>query len=266
MSTLSDTKILIGRSNQGNQLQIAVFKHGKRVYKTLGVPYVPDSVSRLNLDENTAHCSIEIDRNGQMTINNLKYANVTVVDGMPITSRLLLPQSSVMLGGEYYPLYLQPLFKEAEILAAKIDATMQGRGTDGNKPEPVNIWHLERVWNEFEYDKEQIMKRKKRLGILASITPIFTIGGAAVAGFANHIIGKEATASMWVFSGIALIFFIVVVVMRVTDNSDKALKEAQEKFLRNYHCPKCKHFMGNMPYFLLRNQKKCHGCGSPLIT
>lgn len=276
MGNLNNSKILIGRSTDGNRLQVAVYKSGKRVYATLQrCVNVPGSVSRLDMVNERAHCSLEIDGSGKMRLFNLKSLNQTYVDGMQVQERSVTPLSRVQLGMDGYPLDLQSVLFEAEQLASKIVSTlpkasgygeMPGGVSQGNVTR-VDIRHLEYVWEEYEAETEAIMKRRKNLGILASITPIFTIGGAAVAGCANYLdIGKEATACMWIFSAVALLFFMVVLYLRLTDKSDVLSKQARERFLKSYHCPKCHKFVGNLPYFLIREMKKCPGCGSEFIS
>ncbi|MCM1291480.1 MAG: FHA domain-containing protein [Prevotella sp.] len=272
MKYINDSKILIGRSNEGNRLELAVYKCGRRASGVVSTMQpVPGSVSRLDKNNDRAHCSLVIDAKGNMTIANLKSLNKTFVDGMQIQQRSIDAMSQVMLGGDYYCLDLQSILAEAEILGKKILDNVNGVaanvGGGGGNQQTVDIRPLQAVWEEFEYEKDQISKRRKRLGIMMSISPIFTIGGAAIAGFANSLsLGKEIQTGMWIFSAIAFLFMVIVLVMRVKDNSEAELKQVTEKFLRNYHCPKCHKFVGNMPYFLIKEMPKCPGCGSKFIS
>ncbi|MBO4964835.1 MAG: FHA domain-containing protein [Muribaculaceae bacterium] len=278
MGALNGSKILIGREDGGSRLQIAVYKQGKRIY--VNVPTmtpVANCVSRLNLNNHIGHCEIIVDPAGQMYIRNLKPQNVTFVDGMCIAEKQIFPYSNVCLGEYQYPLDLNSVLTQAEMLAAKIDRQIASQGGGMNPggmnngkagnggqsaKETVDIRHLEQMYQYYEDEKAAIMKKKKNLTLVASITPIFTIGGSVLAiGAEKFGIQGDAKSITIVFMGLAIVVMLISFWLRFTDKSDQQLKELTETFQHNYNCPKCGRFLGMQPYFLVKQMKKCPGCG-----
>ena len=77
--------ILIGREPINNRLLVSLNHNGKNYFAPIGQPgCVPDCVSRCIPNENKAHCRLNIDPTGTMTIENVKAENITFVDGTQI--------------------------------------------------------------------------------------------------------------------------------------------------------------------------------------
>lgn len=273
MGALNGSTILIGREDNGSRLQIAVFKYGKRVYVNIPtISPVPNCVSRLKLNEQMAHCMISVDANGQMFIRNMKSQNCTFIDGIGVAEKQIYPYNDVRLGQYQYQINLNSILNQAEILARKIDNSAEISGgrtnnqsaNNGSQPQKqtVNISHLEQMYQYYEDEKAAIMKKKKNLTLMASITPIFTIGGTVLTFGAKQLgISGDNQSFSIVFLVIALLVMLISFWMRFTDKSDEKLKELTEQFQRNYNCPKCGRFLGMQPYFLVKQMRKCPGCG-----
>ncbi|MCD8305976.1 MAG: FHA domain-containing protein [Prevotella sp.] len=251
IDSLKGTAILIGKEAAKSQLGIVVTANGKKMVAVAGSPgSVPNSVSRCKPAEDVAHCKIDISEGGKMTITNLKSANATFVNGLEVDKKTINPTDKIMLGKDRYCLDLNLVLTTAVRLVAS------------SAPKQYSIKHLERVWNEYEKRTEAIQRRQQRMnkwrmlplmiGSLSSIT-------AAVCGAMSL-----GNISLYITIPIAVLSFVIYFVTFIRkDTSIDDRKKATKDLYKKYVCPNpdCRHFMGMIPYEILRQNKKCNYCG-----
>ncbi len=251
MDRLKGCTILIGREHAQGRLLVALSGSGRATL--IGAAgSVPGSVSRCKPAENTAHCKIEIDSSGTMVLTNLKPQNVTYIDGVQVESKRISDSSTVLLGPDKYVLDLPLLLNTAIKLATGAKATSSSN--------EYSIMRLEEVWDEYERAMEDIQRRQQLLG-RRRMLPII-IGSAS--GLIALVCAAIKISSLWFILPItATSFIIYLVVYLKKDTSIEDRKEATDRLYDNYVCPNphCKHFMGSLPYKILRKNKKCPFCG-----
>lgn len=252
MERLKGKTILIGKEPGQGRLFVCVAVNGQPKAAAIGHPgSVPNCVSRCKPAEGVAHCKIEVDPSGNMILTNLKPQNVTFVNDAEIMSKRIDASSRVALGKDKFPVPLSAVVEVAKKLVPSSPPPAQ----------EFSIRHLEKVWNEYEESLETIQRRQQQMG-KRRMLPIM-IGSAS--GIAAPIFATlVATASLYVTVPIAFVSFLIYMKnYREKDTSIEDRKTANNFFIDNYVCPNpaCRHFMGNQPYKILKQNKKCLYCG-----
>lgn len=247
---LENSTILIGKEPGRGRLLVAVTAGGNTRTTTVGeAGSVPGSVSRCLPAEGVAHCKITVGTDGAMVLANLKQRNVTYVNGTEIVSKRITPDCRVELGCDRYKVDL------AGVIAAagRQTATSQNPASQAE----YSIKGLKPVWEEYNNAIKQIRIRQKNVGLLSSVPMAFSMFGGLIAGVMPEIRGFAL-----VFTGVALVIMIIGLYLRFTDKSIEQTEQLTERFQNRYVCPnpKCRHFMGNQPYNVLRQNTACPYC------
>ena len=252
---LKGTSILIGRDSGSSKLLIVVIREGqapKGAY--IGEGKVPLCVSRCKPKEGTAHCKIDIDVNGKMTIGNLKDHNSTFVDGTEIITKRITPNSKVALGYERYNLDISAVLSTAEKVLKTVEKNI-----------PLDISHLKPVWEEYEEAlnniKKEQKKRKKICTVSRILSPLAIVLSIFLTGYGLGYLAKWA----YVLTVVSVSITIYVEFLW-KDYSDENSRRAYDKLVDNYICPhpNCRHFMGKIEYRILRQNRRCSYCGHAL--
>ena len=276
MDRLKGQTILIGKEPGQGRLLISVT--GKTA--AIGSPNsVPNSVSRCKVAEGVAHAKITVDNNGNMILTNMKPQNVTYVNGSEIATKHISPSNSIELGIDRFSINL-PLVIETAKKLGNITSNVSG-GTNGqngfagnNNSAPAkkkfNIKHLEVVYNDYHSKVLERQKNQKKLGILASCSMFFTIGGGAVAAVANKLeMGETAQEFMWILPVVGFVVFLISMYMRIKDTSIEDADATNLEYTKRFVCPNpdCGKFLGNMPYELMKTQysMQCPYCKSEFV-
>ncbi|MCD8302230.1 MAG: FHA domain-containing protein [Prevotellaceae bacterium] len=256
MQRLRGKTILIGREAEQSRLCVVLLSGGQRKMALVGAPAsVPASVSHYNPADQSAHCKIEVDQSGTMQLTNLKSQNVTYVDGMEVESKRISDTSSVTLGSGKYVLDLDLVLHTAIKM-------VDGMAAQPAKPSQqlYSIAHLEKVWNDYDDALETIQRRQQQMA-KRRLLPII-IGSAS--SLLSAVCALVSTSALYVTIPIAAISFVIYIFLYFQkDTSIADRKAAVDAFTENYVCPNdsCRHFMGNQPYKVLRQNKKCPYCG-----
>lgn len=248
MKNLKNKSVYIGRHSEKPCLTAAIEIDGKMKQLVIDSNVViPNSISRCNAAQRVAHCRVDIDANGELTIHNLKDANVTYVDGVAVISKHITAQSKVGLGKDCFAI-------DVNAILTTIKSALG-----------VDLSPLKRVWEEYEADLEKIAKRQQEIARRRMLPMVCTISS-----------GLLTTVFGLIFKGDVLMTLIPVPIMvfsliltvknyRVKDTSMEDRKRATEKFEQNYICPACKRFVGNQKYNLLIQNVKCSKCGAAFL-
>jgi len=251
---LENSTILIGKEPATGRLLVSVAIGGKRCNATMGdAGSVPNSVSRCLPAEGVAHCKIVVDAKGTMVLTNLKSRNVTYVNETEIVSKRITPASRIALGCDRYVVDLAGVIDTAKRLCS----SQPWHDTSHPKQE-YSIKGLKPVWEEYSGTLKQIRIRQQKVGLLSGVPMAFSMLGGLVAGVAP----EEIRGIALVFTGIAFIIMSVGLYLRFTDKSIEKTEQLTERFQNTYVCPNpsCRHFMGNQPYNVLRQNTACPYC------
>lgn len=266
MVSLKDKTILIGKSPSDGNLLIAVAETGKTY--SIGSPgCVPGSVSRCKPNEGVAHAKLTINSSGHMILTNLKPRNATYVNGSEIVSKAVGLGDSIELGKDHFKLALPMVIESAK----KISTTIYSTGNSSPQSHQAqrtqqeikkfNIKHLEAIYEDYRADVIKRQRKQKNLGILASCSMLFSVGGAAVAGLSTKLgMGESTQNYLWILSVIGFIVLLISLYMRIRDKSIEEADATNLEYTRHFICPnpECEKFLGNMPYELMKRQYSMH--------
>lgn len=242
MKTLANKTILIGRDPQTPRLLASVAVDGKMKSVVIDDSTIPTSISRIQQSAGTAHCKITIDADGVATITNLKDANITMVNGMPVISTRITEDSSVTLGKDGYRLDIKKLIAAIKRIVIVIDV----------KP-------LEKVWSDYEAKLEAITKKQQTRANRRMLPMMISVAS----GLVTAILGMMNTGIV-VYIPIPIMVISLVIYIknyREKDTSVEDRKKAKEWLTQNYKCPNCGYIFGaNLEYTQLYQRKKCPGC------
>lgn len=260
LDILQGKTILIGREPVNARLWVSVEVNGKSKVAAIGaMNSVPNSVSRCLPAENTAHCKIGISAVGNITVTNLKPDNFTYVNDMEIISKTVKPDGMLGLGKDRFPVSVNTV---VEVAAKLIGADVAGSGRNGGDKKmekTYSICHLEKVWNEYDTARtgEQLAETKRNS--IQRLVGIFSSCGIFFMAIENM------GALRFVLTGISVLISIIFFVRGLNPSNSLLLrlKELDADFRKKYVCPNedCQHFVGNIPYDVLRTNKKCPYCG-----
>ena len=247
---MENLDILIGREDGTNRLSMLINGTKKQ---TAGNPNsVPMTVSRLKPDQMTGHCRI-ITQGNEVWLYNLNPQNVTYVNGEPICSdgsypTQLSPKDKVQLGypndsGESYSVNILSALKAANWSA--------------------DIHHLLHIWKQYDYENEEIDVRQQRMNALQGVTGILSLGGTASLFFLHPEPGTTLAMLRPALMVLALVIMVALAVFRFRKGNMGPLqkKRLNEQFHRDYVCPCCGQFLGNIPGNDLIAMGKCTKCG-----
>ena len=256
MSNIDNLKgktILVGKEPGNGRLFVSVKINGQPKTAAIGeMNSVPNSVSRCKPAENTAHCKIEVDSIGNLTVTNLKPQNVTYVNGTEIVSKKVKSNGTIELGKDKYSINVGTIVETAKKI---VDSVLPP------PPAECSIRHLEKVWKKYHGGNIEMAKEQQHMAAKQSLTPILTVGsGVAVSVFAfispfAMVIGIPISAY-----GVFLMYKNYKARKNDTTIDDKEMLSAD--FERNYVCPKCGHFLGYRSFFLVSQDKKCIYCNA----
>lgn len=255
IDNLKGKTILVGKEPGNGRLFVSVKINGQPKTAAIGeMNSVPNSVSRCKPAENTAHCKIEVDNSGNLVVTNLKPQNVTYVNRAEIVSKRVRPDGNIELGKDRYSVSVGTIIETASKIVVSVCPPPPPPA------EEYSIKHLKKVWGEYNGKMRAIKIRQKNIGLLSGIPMAFSMLGGLIAGVAPEI--REYAL---ILTGIALFIMLIGFYKKFTDKSIEETEQITEEFQRKYVCPNkkkpCNHFLGNVPYNILRQNTKCPYCG-----
>jgi pSer/pThr/pTyr-binding forkhead associated (FHA) protein len=173
------------------------------------------------------HCTITIISEHVIVLEDNQSTNGTFVNGVRIKRALITPQDEVMLAK----------------LKVKFDKIFEKQVS---KPTPAKAVENQAQSADYSDEFEQLK------------TVYETYRSAKVAAMGSGSLkqkGIQAALSFIPFVGSAL-----GILASSTVNPQEKLFALSEEFKINYICPKCKRFLGDLPWQNLANQKKCVAC------
>jgi len=250
MPSNQTTTLLIGKDPERGCLLVAIQTNGQlRNMFTIGAPMsLPGSVSRCIPQQGIAHCKIDVQGNN-MTITNLKWQNVTYVNGIEITTKRIEAQSRVELGTDHYQLNVAALLQASGISLV---------------PE-YSIYPLKAIWED--YDRQllamQVAERKKaNISRLQGIFSMIAMLMAILPSIVDSINIPVWLRVVILVCALGMAVFSFISGMRTSDSFAVKKHQLDEQLYTQYVCPnpKCHHFMGMQPYIVLRQNKVCPYC------
>ena len=213
--------ILIGREPINNRLLVSLNHNGKNYFAPIGqLGCVPDCVSRCIPNENKAHCRLNIDPTGTMTIENVKAENITFVDGTQIMKKRVAESNVVEMGKYKHKVTVAEIINAATLIAAKV--------IPDNVVKEFDIRPLKEVYADYHQKQLDIRIRQRNLNLMRGIAPIFTIGSGALSRLP---LGPEFTSLTGLLFFVGLVVTIWAFYKGYNDKSIEETDQLTEEFL-----------------------------------
>lgn len=268
MKDLYNKTILIGREPEKGRLLIAVNTGSGTKSGAIGAPgSVSMGVSRCIPAQGKAHCKIDIDNNGNIRIANIKEENITYVNGTEVFAKTVKENCTIALGRDKYTVEMKAILDCAKkILSANNAAPQPVKQQAGQQAisETFDIDHLEKVWNEYHRKSVHLQLSQKKQNIIKGLYLPCTLVSTLIGIFAKELgldksISDALSYSMY---GIAAFFLFYGLYKSITDKSITMKEKLNDWLMDNYVCPnpECRHFMGNQPFKVLKQNKNCPYC------
>lgn len=225
-------EMTIGRDAATSALNIVV----DNIPHPFGAPNsVPKSVSR-------QHCTLSINDDGTMRINNLNPNNLTYVNGVAVISKIITRDDKVELGTDHFVLNWE-----------WIEQAM---------PKVADIRPLQTVWENYNKSTRELAQSTQRFQVIRGIVPVFTMSAVLI----GYISGGRGGVFYFIYGlVIALTIIFSYKAWKDIAKNDLRREEIKDRFTHDYCCPQCGYFFGFTDYHILsRNMDNCPKCKTKL--
>ncbi|MGN0223541.1 MAG: hypothetical protein ACI4AM_05905 [Muribaculaceae bacterium] len=267
MKRLYGKTILVGRSQQGNMLNVNVV--GTNKVGVINRP-VPGSVSRLQPAEQKAHLCLTIDPSGNIKAKNLKEANCTYVNRLEISTKTVKTNDILELGKDHFQIAVQDILNAAKQLVPNpvpvppVPNPVPGPVPKPDKPKPTyNVHHLRRIWDDYKEKCKDIQVRRTKAMRNQRLPMLFSMGGGTL-GFILACIDERLRNVGGITSiiGFCLMFFFWFrdPTLRLTEEKEQLDKDLEHMYLcPNPECNKMLP-MKDIDFILRQYDHKCPYC------
>jgi hypothetical protein len=196
------------------------------------------------------HCKLSIEQDGTIWLEN-KSDNGTFVDGVSIVRKRVYPETVVRLGASFKILVKDLL---------PLSATHAGQAN--SKPnEDVDYTQefakLKEIYDKYSQEKLAIQKEAGVTNFMRmlpmTLLSLVGLGAAAIPALRD-------IAPFIAIVGAGLLVFSLVKSYNGSKNNPERMEALNRQFMIDYVCPKCKSFLGFLPYESLRNKGQCSSC------
>ena len=243
---MAKVEAVIGKEEGQHRLLVKI---GQKAFVVGSPQSVPNTVSRL-------HCSLSVeytdDQNRKVTkikIQNLKPQNITYVDGQEVESKAIKENSHVQLGFDRYNMDLKQVVDGMRKLLPAAPPP---------PPETFSLLKLKAVWEEYDCAKMELQLAEQKKNNFRGLGGI--LSGAGILFMFIPSLG----IIRYIATGLSVLIGIFFFIRGMNTNSSLTVKlhDLDEEFKKIYVCPnpRCRHFLGQIPYDILRQSKGCSYC------
>lgn len=243
---MATVEAVIGKEEGLHRLLVKI---GSKAF-VVGQPQsVPNTVSRLHCSLTVAYSDDPAHNVLSIKIHNLKSHNKTYVDGLEVESKTIKENSLVQLGFDRHPVNLKQI----------VDGMRKFLPAAPPPPaKEISISPLKRIWEEYDEEKLRISDGAAKNANRQRLQGILSMSGVLI-GF---VPGMDQTIRMVIIVAALLIAIFFFVKGLTGDTIQRKLHDLDEEFRKKYVCPNpdCRHFIGNIPYDILRQNSGCPHC------
>lgn len=196
------------------------------------------------------HAKVTFITDNVVLLEDLESSYGTYVDGCRIARTIISPDSRIVLG------------QVASVETQRIFKLRQNRVESGGLPARTkqNELDFRTEFKRLENVQEIYTEAREAIQTKAPIKQAYVRGAIGLA----PILGGVAIGLAG--SGLGFIPIIAGAVGQILAahfiNIPEKLLALEKEFKRNYACPSCQQFLGNVPYRELTKRKKCRDCGA----
>lgn len=193
------------------------------------------------------HCWLIANGDGTYTLQN-KSSQGTFVGGRKVVKTQVMPNTIIKL---------------SETTSVKVADLLPLPQTAQSAVPGYSLLPLKVVWEDYHNKQLEIKKKQRSIALFRSASPLFTLGSGSIATLAKTMGWGDTIFGLTIVMTIIGLFLMVYSFIKgYTDKSIEEMEKATEIFQSKYVCPnpKCRHFMGNNPYNIIRQNKCCPCC------
>lgn len=243
---MAKIEAIIGKEEGQHRLLV---KNGSKAF-VLGVPQsVPNTVSR-------SHCSLSVEYSDdqerkviKIKLQNLKPQNITYVNGQEVESKIIKENSHVQLGFDKFDMDLKQVIDGMRKFLLVAPPPFE---------ETFSLLKLKKVWEQYDSAKMKLQLSEQKKNNLRGLGGI--LSGAGILFMFIPSLG----IIRYIATGLSVLIGIVFFIRGMNTNSSLTVKlhDLDEDFRKKYVCPNpsCRHFLGQIPYDVLRQNKGCGYC------
>ena len=243
---MAKVEAVIGKEEGQHRLLVKI---GQKAFVVGSPQSVPNTVSR-------SHCSLSVEYTDdqarkvtKIKIQNLKPQNITYVDGQEVESKSIKEISHVQLGFNRYNMDLKQVVDGMRKFLPAAPPP---------PPETFSLLKLKAVWEEYDSAKMELQLAEQKKNNFRGLGGI--LSGAGILFMFIPSLG----VIRYLATGLAVLIGIVFFIRGMNTNSSLTVKlhDLDEEFRKRYVCPnpECRHFLGQIPYDVLRQNKGCSYC------
>lgn len=243
---MAKVEAVIGKEEGQHRLLVKI---GQKAFVVGSPQSVPNTVSR-------SHCSLSVeytdDQNRKVTkikIQNLKPQNITYVDGQEVESKAIKENSHVQLGFDRYNMDLKQV----------VDGMRKFLPAAPPPPaKEYSLKSLQKIWEEYDEEKLRISDEAAKNANRQKLQGILSMSGMLI-GF---IPGIDQTVRIVIIAAALIVALFFFIKGSSDETVQRKLHDLDEEFRKRYVCPnpECRHFIGNIPYDILRQNNGCPHC------
>lgn len=220
------------------------------------------ATQRIDIDDRTVsreHCWLTDNGDGTYTLEN-KSLRGTFIDGRQVLKTKVTPNT-------YIKLSETTTVKVADLLPLAPPPPGQAQPIHGQRPQQAappkpqpefSTKNLESVWKRYHDGKLELQRKQHSMGLLVRVPMLFT----AMTGVLSAVLPQEFRAFTIVLTVVSSLIMIYGFFQQKGFVFAEEMDKLDRWFQDNYVCPnpECRHFLGNQPYNILRQDKVCRYC------
>lgn len=198
------------------------------------------------------HVKLTTMPDGKVQVEDLGSTNGTFINGIRIIKTIVPRNADVQLGSYF-------TFRVSDVIPDLLNSQSRREGSALEyDPEILRQFEqLESVWNAYQKAKIEIQKSNASKGFMRMM-PTFCL--AALGYLISCIPVLADYRTVITLTGLGVGIFITWISYKSATTLPEKMEKLNQQFQIDYVCPKCKQFLGFIPYEGLKNRRQCSAC------
>lgn len=240
---MAKVEAVIGKEEGQHRLLVKI---GQKAFP-VGTPQsVPNTVSRMHCSLSVEYTDDQARKVTKIKIQNLKPQNITYVDGQEVESKSIKEISHVQLGFDRYNMDLKQVVDGMRKFLPPLEGPV------------LPITHLKKIWEEYDEEKLRISDKAAKSANKQKLQGLLSMSAMLI----GCIPGIDEIIRIIIIAAAFLVGLYFFIKGSSDDTVQRKLHDLDEEFRKKYVCPnpECRHFLGQIPYDVLRQNSGCPHC------
>ena len=198
------------------------------------------------------HCKLTSQPDGTFILENLS-SNGTFINGNKVL-RTVVTRDTILQLGTSFNIAVKDLIPEVSQTA---QAHNSAQKTQQQECPTENIKHLKAIYDKYSADKIRIQK-EAGMNNFYRMLPMTLL---SLVGLVSAVIPAMGSVAPFLgIGGVILLIYSISKSYSCSKENPEKMEALNRQFMIDYVCPKCKNFLGFVPYETLKNKGKCSFC------